>query len=148
MAQFTIEIPDELLPAIEAEYLAVSNGGGTAATSAAEYFQGSIQESVRQRAELYGVGSYHQGVVTIQPRFLVDGRGNPDYTGADALPYVVVYPANNGVTTDAVTGEETVVPWADGDQWTDPVTSTVYEYSVDEEGNGTWAPLAPAEEAA
>jgi hypothetical protein len=145
MATFTINIPDELIPAIEAEYLAVSTGGGTSASSAAEYFEASVAESVRQRAEIYEVGNYHKGVVTVQPRFLADGRGNPNYTGADALPYVVVYPANN-VTTDPDTGEETVVEWANGDQWTDPVTSIVYEYSVDEEGNGSWGAPTPAEE--
>jgi len=146
MATFTINIPDELIPAIQAEYLAVSTGGGTSASSAAEYFEASVIESVRQRADIYQVGNYHPGVVTVQPRFLADGRGNPAYTGADALPYVVVYPANNGVTTDPDTGEETVVEWTNGDQWTDPVTSIVYEYSVDEEGNGSWGPPTPAEE--
>lgn len=135
MATFTINIPDELIPAIEAEYLAVSTGGGTSASSAAEYFEASVAESVRQRAEIYEVGNYHKGVVTVEPRFLADGRGNPAYTGADALPYVVVYPVDNG-------GEA----WADGNQWTDPVTSTVYEYSVDEEGNGSWGTPTPAEE--
>jgi len=146
MATFTINIPDELIPAIQAEYLAVSTGGGTSASSAAEYFEASVIESVRQRADIYQVGNYHPGVVTVQPRFLADGRGNPAYTGADALPYVVVYPANNGVTVDPDTGEETVVEWADGDQWTDPVTDVVYEYSVDEDGNGSWGPPTPAEE--
>ena len=146
MQTFTISIPSELIPAIEAEYLAVSTGGGTSASSAAEYFEASVIESVRQRAVLYKVGGYHPGVVTVQPRFLADGRGNPNYTGADALPYVVVYPANNGVTTDPDTGEETVVEWTNGDQWTDPVTSIVYEYSVDEDGNGSWGPPTPADE--
>ena len=135
MQTFTISIPSELIPAIEAEYLAVSTGGGTSASSAAEYFEASVIESVRQRAVLYKVGGYHPGVVTVQPRFLADGRGNPNYTEADALPYVVVYPVDND-------GEA----WADGDQWTDPVTSTVYEYSVDEEGNGSWGTPTPTEE--
>jgi hypothetical protein len=135
MQTFTISIPSELIPAIEAEYLAVSTGGGTSASSAAEYFEASVIESVRQRAALYKVGGYHPGVVTVQPRFLADGRGNPNYTGADALPYVVVYPVDND-------GEV----WANGDQWTDPVTSTVYEYTVDEEGNGSWGTPTPAEE--
>ena len=135
MATFTINIPDELIPAIEAEYLAVSTGGGTSASSAAEYFEASVIESVRQRADIYQVGNYHPGVVTVQPRFLADGRGNPNYTGADALPYVVVYPVDNDG-----------VAWTNGDQWTDPVTDIVYEYSVDEEGNGSWGPPTPAEE--
>jgi hypothetical protein len=135
MATFTINIPDELIPAIQAEYLAVSTGGGTSASSAAEYFEASVIESVRQRADIYQVGNYHPGVVTVQPRFLADGRGNPAYTGADALPYVVVYPTDNDG-----------VAWANNDQWTDPVTDVVYEYSVDEEGNGSWGPPTPAEE--
>ena len=135
MATFTINIPDELIPAIQAEYLAVSTGGGTSASSAAEYFEASVIESVRQRADIYQVGNYHPGVVTVQPRFLADGRGNPNYTGADALPYVVVYPVDNDG-----------VAWTNNDQWTDPVTSIVYEYSVDEEGNGSWGPPTPAEE--
>jgi len=135
MATFTINIPDELIPAIEAEYLAVSTGGGTSASSAAEYFEASVIESVRQRADIYQVGNYHPGVVTVQPRFLADGRGNPAYTGADALPYVVVYPVDNDG-----------VAWTNNDQWTDPLTDVVYEYSVDEEGNGSWGPPTPADE--
>jgi hypothetical protein len=127
MAQFTVEIPDDLLPAIEAEYLAVSTGGGTSAATAAEYFEASCVESVRQRAEIYEVGSYYKGAVTIEPRFLADGRGNPAYTGPDAVPYVVIYPADNEG-----------VDWVSGDQWTDPVTGTVYEFT-----DGVWAEPAP-----
>jgi len=139
---FTISIPDELLPALVAEFSTVQ--GSTSAETAEEYFADSVVETVRQRAELYEVGPYFVGAV--EPRFLADGRGNPAYTGPDAIPYVVVYPANNGVTVDPDTGEETVVEWADGDQWTDPVTDVVYEYSVDEDGNGSWGPPTPAEE--
>ena len=139
---FTISIPDELLPALTAEFSTVQ--GSTPAETAEEYFADSVVETVRQRAELYEVGPYFVGAV--EPRFLADGRGNPAYTGPDAIPYVVVYPANNGVTVDPDTGEETVVEWADGDQWTDPVTDVVYEYIVDEEGNGSWGPPTPAEE--
>ena len=139
---FTISIPDELLPALTAEFSTVQ--GSTSAETAEEYFADSVVETVRQRAELYEVGPYFVGAV--EPRFLADGRGNPAYTGPDAIPYVVVYPANNGVTVDPDTGEETVVEWADGDQWTDPVTDVVYEYSVDEDGNGSWGPPTPADE--
>ena len=139
---FTISIPDELLPALAAEFSIVQ--GSTSAATAEEYFAASVVETVRQRAELYEVGPYFVGAV--EPRFLADGRGNPAYTGPDAIPYVVVYPANNGVTVDPDTGEETVVEWADGDQWTDPVTDVVYEYSVDEDGNGSWGPPTPADE--
>jgi len=131
MAQFTLDIPDELLPALAAEFSIVQ--GSTTATTAEEYFAASVVETVRQRAELYKVGPYFVGVV--EPRFLVDGRGNPAYTGPDAIPYVVVYPTDNDG-----------VAWADGDQWTDPLTDVVYEYSVDEEGNGSWGPPTPAEE--
>jgi len=139
---FTISIPDELLPALAAEFSTVE--GSTSAGTAEEYFAASVVETVRQRAELYEVGPYFVGAV--EPRFLADGRGNPAYTGPDAIPYVVVYPANNGVTVDPDTGEETVIEWADGDQWTDPVTDVVYEYSVDEDGNGSWGPPTPADE--
>ena len=123
MAQFTLNIPDELLPALAAEFSTVQ--GSTTATTAEEYFAASVVETVRQRAELYKVGPYFAGVV--EPRFLVDGRGNPNYTGPDAIPYVVVYPTDNDG-----------VEWTDGDQWTDPLTDVVYEFSVDEDGNGSW----------
>ena len=149
MAQFTLNIPDELLPALAAEFSIVQ--GSTTATTADEYFAASVVETVRQRAELYKVGPYFVGVV--EPRFLVDGRGNPAYTGPDAIPYVVVYPETTTVTTEVtdpdtgeVTQETNDVAWADGDQWTDPVTDVVYEYSVDEEGNGSWGPPTPADE--
>ena len=54
MAQFTIEIPDELLPALVVEFGLVQ--GSTTATTPEEYFQASIVETVRQRAEAYKVG--------------------------------------------------------------------------------------------
>lgn len=123
MAQFTLDIPDELLPALAAEFSLVQ--GSTTATTAEEYFAASVVETVRQRAELYKVGPYFVGAV--EPRFLVDGRGNPAYTGPDAIPYVVVYPtANDGVD------------WVNGDQWTDPVTDIVYEFT-----DGVWAEPQP-----
>lgn len=123
MAQFTLDIPDELLPALAAEFSLVQ--GSTTATTAEEYFAASVVETVRQRAELYKVGPYFFGAV--EPRFLVDGRGNPAYTGPDAIPYVVVYPtANDGVD------------WVNGDQWTDPVTDIVYEFT-----DGVWAEPQP-----
>lgn len=123
MAQYTINIPDELLPAIAAEFSTVQ--GSTIAKTAKEYFEASVIEIVRQRAEQYQVGPYFKGIV--QPRFLADGRGNPEYKGADAIPYVVIYPTDND-------GAE----WIDGDQWTDTVTRVLYKYHVDEEGNGSW----------
>ena len=128
---FTISIPDELLPALAAEFSTVE--GSTSAETAEEYFAASVVETVRQRAELYEVGPYFIGAV--EPRFLADGRGNPAYTGPDAIPYVVVYPVDNDG-----------VAWTNGDQWTDPVTDVVYEYSVDEDGNGSWGPPTPADE--
>ena len=70
MTQFTIEIPDELLPALEAEFSLVQ--GSTAATTAEEYFIGSVVETVRQRAELYKVGPYYVGPV--DPQFRQDGK--------------------------------------------------------------------------
>jgi hypothetical protein len=83
VAQFTVEIPEELLPALMAEFLIVSSGGGTAAASPEEYFAASVVETVRQRAEIYKVGPYFEGAV--EPKFLADGMPNPAYQGADAI---------------------------------------------------------------
>ena len=69
MAQFTLDIPDELLPALAAEFSLVQ--GSTAATTAEEYFAASVVETVRQRAELYKVGPYYVG--PIPPQFNPDG---------------------------------------------------------------------------
>jgi hypothetical protein len=69
MAQFTIDIPDELLPALVAEFSIVQ--GSTTATTPEEYFAASIVETVRQRAELYKVGPYFFGPV--DPQFRADG---------------------------------------------------------------------------
>lgn len=81
MAQFTIEIPDQLLPALAVEFGLVQ--GSTDATTPEEYFQASIVETVRQRAEAYKVGPYYVGAV--EPKFLIDGTPNPAYQGADAI---------------------------------------------------------------
>jgi len=70
MAQFTIEIPDELLPALVVEFSLVQ--GSTTATTPEEYFQASIVETVRQRAEVYKVGPYYAGPV--DPQFRADGK--------------------------------------------------------------------------
>jgi hypothetical protein len=83
MADFSLTIPDELLPALTAEFLIVSTGGGTEATSVEEYFAGSVVEIVRQRAEIYKVGPYFEGAV--EPKFLIDGIPNPAYQGVDAI---------------------------------------------------------------
>lgn len=70
MAQFTIDIPDELLPALVAEFSLVQ--GSTTATTPEEYFAGSVVETVRQRAEIYKVGPYFFGPVN--PQFRADGK--------------------------------------------------------------------------
>ena len=75
MAQFTLDIPDELLPALAVEFSIVSAGGGTTATTPEEYFAGSVLETVRQRAELYKVGPYFVG-------------STPPVWNADGTPYV------------------------------------------------------------
>jgi len=69
MAQFSIDIPDELLPALVVEFGLVQ--GSTTATTPEEYFQASIVETVRQRAESYKVGPYYTG--PISPQFNADG---------------------------------------------------------------------------
>ena len=71
MAQFTLTIPDELLPALAAEFAIVSAAGSTEATTAEEYFAASVVETVRQRAEIYKVGPYYTGPVN--PQFNADG---------------------------------------------------------------------------
>lgn len=69
MAQFTVEIPDQLLPALVVEFGLVQ--GSTDATTPEKYFEASIVETVRQRAELYKVGPYYTG--PIPPQFNADG---------------------------------------------------------------------------
>jgi hypothetical protein len=69
MAQFTIDIHDQLLPALVVEFGLVQ--GSTTATTPEEYFQASIVETVRQRAEAYKVGPYYLGPV--DPQFNADG---------------------------------------------------------------------------
>jgi hypothetical protein len=70
MTQFTVEIPDELLPALVAEFSLVQ--GSVSATTPEEYFAASVVETVRQRAELYKVGPYYAGPV--DPQFRADGK--------------------------------------------------------------------------
>lgn len=83
MTEFTIAIPDELIPAIMAEYLSVKAANATEASSPEEYFSTSVVEIVRQRAELLKVGPYFKGA--LEPRFLADGMPNPAYDGPDAI---------------------------------------------------------------
>ena len=71
MAQFSLTIPDELLPALVAEFSIVSGAGGTEAATPEEYFAASVVETVRQRAEIYKVGPYFVGPVA--PQFNADG---------------------------------------------------------------------------
>jgi hypothetical protein len=82
---FTISIPDELLPALEAEFSLVQ--GNTPATTAEEYFSASVVETVRQRAELYQVGPYYVGPV--DPQFRQDGK---------PFDYVEPEPVDNDTT--------------------------------------------------
>lgn len=103
MANFNITIPDELLPAIEAEYSLVQ--GSTMATNAQEYFAASVVETVRQRAELYKVGPYYVG--PINPQFRQDGK-----------PYGYVEPAPEPEWEWPETAERFDVFTApDGSQW-------------------------------
>lgn len=80
MAIFQLTIPDELLPALVAEYAIVSAAGSTTASSPEEYFAASVVETVRQRAEIYKVGPYYAGPV--DPQFNADGTpyGQPEPT--------------------------------------------------------------------
>jgi hypothetical protein len=71
MAQFSLTIPDELLPALVVEFGIVSSAGGTEATTPEEYFEASVVETVRQRAEIYKVGPYYVGPV--DPQYNADG---------------------------------------------------------------------------
>ena len=99
MAQFSLTISDELLPALAAEFLIVSAAGGTQATTPEEYFQASIVETVRQRAEVYKVGPYYVGPV--DPQFRADGKPF-GYVDPEPEPEPVIDP-------DAPAEEEEVV---------------------------------------
>ena len=97
MAQFTIDIPDELLPALAAEFALVQ--GNTEATSPEEYFAASVVETVRQRAEIYKVGPYYEG--PIMPKF-----------NADGTPYgVEPEPDGTFATDDLATPERESLEW-------------------------------------
>jgi hypothetical protein len=82
MAQFVVDIPDELLPALVVEFSLVQ--GSIAATTLEEYFSASIVETVRQRAEIYKVGPYYIGPTP--PQFNADGTPySPVTEGEPAL---------------------------------------------------------------
>lgn len=66
MAQFTVDIPDELLAGLVAELSAIPNP-----PTPEEYFQSSAVELLRQRCEAYKVGPYYTG--PIPPQFNADG---------------------------------------------------------------------------
>jgi hypothetical protein len=132
---YTVTIPDNLVPGIVGT---ASVEGKSPEQVIADYAVAVANKACQDLK----VGPYYVGPSV--PRLIEDGRGNPAYTGPDAIPYVVIYPPNN-VTVDPDTGEETVVEWVDGDEWTDPVTEILYHYSVDEDGNAAWN-IGPAPE--
>lgn len=67
MAQFTVEIPDELLPGLVAEYSLVSGQF----PSPEAYFIASAIEMVRQRCQIHSVGPFYVG--STPPKFNADG---------------------------------------------------------------------------
>ena len=69
MAQFTVDIPDELLPALLVEFSLVKDS--TTATTVEEHFAASVVETVRQRAQIHKVGPYYTG--PILPQYNPDG---------------------------------------------------------------------------
>lgn len=66
MAQFTIEINEELLPGVVAELSTLSHP-----YTLEEYVSFSANELLRQRCEVYKVGPYYQGFIA--PKFNADG---------------------------------------------------------------------------
>lgn len=83
MAQFTINVPDIYLPALIAEFGVVHAANAHPATTPEEYFEASIVEIVRQRAEMYKVGPYYVG--PINPQFNADGTPYSPPAGDDTL---------------------------------------------------------------
>ena len=69
MAQFTLGLPDELLPALVAEFSLVKDF--TEAGTPEEYFAACVVKTVRQRTEIYKVGPYFEGLKG--PQFNQDG---------------------------------------------------------------------------
>lgn len=92
MALFTLDVPDELYPALVAEYSIISAAGATSASSPEEYFESSVVEIIRQRAEIYKVGPYFVGPV--QPAFNADGTPN--------VPPVPEPPASDPLVEDPI----------------------------------------------
>lgn len=83
MAQFTIQVPDELLPALKAEFNIMASSGHAGVSSVDEYLSSSVVDILRQHCQIHKVGPYFVGPV--EPRFLADGMPNPSYTGDDAV---------------------------------------------------------------
>lgn len=71
MAQFTLEIPDELLPGLQAEFNWLQSQGNCPYATPEAYLQASAVEILRQRCEAYRVGPYWVGAVP--PVFNPDG---------------------------------------------------------------------------
>lgn len=67
MAQFTVDIPDELLPGLVAKLSTISN-----APTLDEYFAASAVELMRQCCKVYKVGPYYVGAIL--PQFNADGK--------------------------------------------------------------------------
>lgn len=66
MAQFTLDVPDELLPGLVAEISTLQDK-----VTPEEYFQASAVELLRQRCAVYKVGPYYVGPTP--PQFNQDG---------------------------------------------------------------------------
>lgn len=82
MAQFTLDVPDELLPGLVAEISTLQDK-----VTPEEYFQASAVELLRQRCQVYKVGPYYTGPTP--PQF--NQNGTP-YTP----PAVVVNDTSGG----------------------------------------------------
>ena len=92
MAQFTLDVPDELLPGLVAEISTLQDK-----VTPEEYFQASAVELLRQRCAVYKVGPYYVGPTP--PQFNQDGT-----------PYVAPTQADEVVTEPAVVVNDTSVP--------------------------------------
>lgn len=73
MASFTLTIPDELLPAVVAEFnwMKLKASDQFPFTTPEEYLQASVVEVLRQRCRDYKVGQFYVGVTP--PLFNPDG---------------------------------------------------------------------------
>lgn len=94
MAQFTLDVPDELLPGLVAEISTLQDK-----VTPEEYFQASAVELLRQRCAVYKVGPYYVGPTP--PQFNQDGT---PYTPPQADE---IAPAGDVVTEPAVETNDT-----------------------------------------